>query len=86
MSLPAIAMLIGVGVLVAGLAFYLIAIALVLRKTLFTLGTVHVGLRAIADRVEPVQDILSEITDDLQTVHEKTEQTAGSISDKEPVS
>jgi hypothetical protein len=58
------------GLIVAALAVYLIAIAVVLRRTLFTLGTINVGLRAIAARVEPLEPILTEINSDLAGVRD----------------
>ncbi|MBA2274931.1 MAG: hypothetical protein H0W21_13700 [Actinobacteria bacterium] len=62
--------LIAIGLIVAALAAHLILIALALRKTLFTLGTVNVGLRAIAKRVEPIEPILTEINSDLSVVRD----------------
>lgn len=86
MSLQAIATLVAVGLIVAALAFYLVAIALSLRKTLFTLGTLEVGLRAIADRVEPLREVLTDITEDLKGAHEKTQRLAEHVDEKEEAS
>jgi hypothetical protein len=60
-----VATLVAVGVIVVVLALALIAILLRLRTTLFTLGTVNVGLRAIARRVEPLEPLLAEMNSDL---------------------
>lgn len=65
MSLLAILTLVAIGLIVVALAAYLIAIAFLLRKTVKTLGTVNVGLRAIAERVEPLEPVLLEINSDL---------------------
>ena len=65
MSIPAVVTLIGVGLLVAALAATLLIAVFLLRKTLFTLGTINVGLRAIAHRVEPLQEVLGDINAEL---------------------
>lgn len=57
--------LVAVGLLVVALAVSLITIVVMLRHTLFTLGTINVGLRAIARRVEPLEPILEEVNSDL---------------------
>lgn len=53
------------GLIVVALALALITILLRLRAILFTLGTINVGLRAIAGRVEPIEPLLAEINLDL---------------------
>ncbi len=68
MHILSILTLVAVGLIVAALAVYLITIAVLLRKTLFTLGTINVGLRSIAQRVEPLEPILAEINGDLSGV------------------
>lgn len=60
--------LIAVGLIVAALAVSLITILLMLRGTLFTLGTVNVGLRSIARRVEPLEPVLTAVNSDLSAV------------------
>lgn len=60
--------LIAVGLIVAALAVSLITILLMLRGTLFTLGTVNVGLRSIARRVEPLEPVLAAVNSDLSAV------------------
>ncbi|CAN5689236.1 hypothetical protein BH24ACT26_BH24ACT26_02570 [soil metagenome] len=80
MHLLSILTLVAAGLIVAALAVYLITIALSLRKTLFTLGTVNVGLRAIAARVEPLEPILVEINSDLGGVRDAL---VGVLSKKE---
>jgi hypothetical protein len=73
MSFVAIVTLILVGLLVAVLAAYLVAIALILKHVNFTLGTVIVGVRAIARQVEPVNPLVEEINADLTGVKEALE-------------
>jgi hypothetical protein len=70
MNLLGILTLIGVGLILAAVAGYLIAIALVLRQALKTLGSVNVGIRSIAERVEPLEPALSEIASDLSRVRD----------------
>lgn len=65
MTLLAVLTLVAVGLIVAALAAYLLVILIQLRRILFTLGTVNVGLRAIARRVQPLEPILAEINTDL---------------------
>lgn len=61
---------IAAGILVLALALYLIAIAFYLRKTVDTLGKVTFGVRAIAHRVQPLDEVVTQIEGDLQTVDE----------------
>lgn len=70
MNIFGILTLVGVGLLIAALAVYLLAALYLLRKTLFTLGTINVGLRAIAERVEPLEPVLAEINSDLSGVRD----------------
>lgn len=70
MTLLAVLTLVAVGLIVAALAAYLLTILVQLRRILFTLGTVNVGLRAIARRVQPLEPILAEINADLARVRD----------------
>ncbi len=70
MNIYGILTLVGVALLIAALAAYLLAALYLLRKTLFTLGTINVGLRSIALRVEPLEPVLSEINSDLSGVRD----------------
>jgi len=60
--------LIGVAIIVAALAAYLILIAYSLYKVSFTLGTVLIGVRAIAARCEPLREVIGSIGNDVATV------------------
>lgn len=71
MNLLSILTLVAAGVVLAALAVYLLTITYLLFKTLRTLGTINVGLRAIAQRVEPLEPILTEINSDLSGVRDR---------------
>jgi len=49
-------------------AFYLILIAYVLYDVTFTLGTILIGVRAIAYQTEPVGEVLGGIAGDVQAI------------------
>lgn len=68
MSAAAIVTLVGVGVLVLALAFYLIRIALMLRSVIDTLGKITFGVRAIAHRTAPVNEVVGEIKTDVLAI------------------
>lgn len=70
MNIFGILTLVGVALLIVALAAYLLAALFLLRKTLFTLGTINVGLRSIALRVEPLEPVLAEINSDLSGVRD----------------
>lgn len=70
MNIFGILTLAGVALLILALAAYLLVALFLLRKTLFTLGTINVGLRAIAERVEPLEPVLTEINSDLSGVRD----------------
>ena len=53
--------LIGVFLGVGAVAIYLIIIAYTLNKVSFTVGTVLIGVRAIASQTEPVGAVVSDI-------------------------
>ena len=53
--------LIGVFLGVGAVALYLIIIAYTLNKVSFTVGTVLIGVRAIAAQTEPVGSVVSDI-------------------------
>lgn len=70
MHILTILTLVAAGLIVAALAFYLIAIAMLLAKTLSTLKSVGESLRIIAQRVEPVEPALSGMNEDLLATRE----------------
>jgi uncharacterized protein (DUF3084 family) len=63
--------LMAVGLIVVAVALALITILLRLRKTLSTLRTVNVDLRAAAGRVEPLQPMLTEVNEDLDDANHR---------------
>lgn len=68
MSVLVILTYVAFGLIVVAVALALIAILLRLRKVRFTLGTINVGLRSIARRVEPLEPILGQVNADLSGV------------------
>lgn len=79
MSAAAIAALVVTGVLVAALAFYLLWVVVILRRLTDTLGKVVFGVRAIAHRVEPVEQVVGEINGDLVAVADALEALAADL-------
>ena len=65
MEAAAVVTLIGVGITVAALAYYLIRVALLLRHVHHTLNGVIGGVVAIAEATEPVGPVLGKIHSDL---------------------
>ncbi len=65
MPAAAIVTIVGVGILIAALAVYLIRIALILRHVIDTLGKITFGLRSIAYQTEPLNQIVGEIKADV---------------------
>ncbi len=59
--------LLGLGV-ATYIAFVLIAVAYVLTKVSFTLGTVIIGVRSIAQQTEPVEEIVAGIAADIGAI------------------
>jgi hypothetical protein len=70
-NLLGILTLVVVGLIVAALAVSLVAILVQLRRILGTLGKVNVGLRTIAQRVQPLAPILAEVNGDLAGVRDR---------------
>ncbi len=67
-GLATIGTLIGVAVIVAALALYLITIAAILRQVSFNVGTVLIGVRAIANQTEPLAPVIRDIIGDVQAI------------------
>lgn len=68
MPAPSTVTLILVAVLVVAIASYLAVIAFLLQKASFTLGTVLIGVRAIAFATEPVGPVVAGIGDDIGAI------------------
>jgi len=73
MGLATIVTLIGVAITVAALAFYLITIAATLRHVSFTVGTVLIGVRAIAAQCQPLQPVIRDIVNDVTAIDDDLE-------------
>lgn len=73
MSTAAIVTIIGVALLFGAIALYLAAIAYTLYKVNFTLGTVLIGVRAIAFQTEPVEQVVGGIAGDVAAIQEALE-------------
>lgn len=61
-------MIIGVAILFGAIALYLIGIAYTLHKVNFALGTVLIGVRAIAYQTEPVEQVVGGIASDVSAI------------------
>ena len=79
MSAAGIAALVVTGVLIAALAFFLIWVVLILRRLTDTLGKVVFGVASIAHRVQPVEQLVSEINGDLIAVADALELLAADL-------
>jgi hypothetical protein len=74
MGAATIVTLIGVFVIVAALATYLIIIALTLRDVSFTLGTILIGVRAIQNQTDPVGTYVGTILSDVVAIDQAAKQ------------
>ncbi len=73
MGIESILLFIGLAVAVATIALYLIVVAAMLREVSFNVGTVLVGVRAIAMQTQPIGNVLRDIVRDVQTIDEALE-------------
>jgi|GEM_PF-2368548 hypothetical protein len=78
--------LIGVAVIVAAIALYLINICLILNHVSFTVGTVIIGVRAIAAACEPLAGVVRDINNNVSAIDENLEVlvTGGKPRDRKP--
>jgi hypothetical protein len=53
---------------VVALAGYLITVAYLLNKVTFTLGTILIGVRSIAEQTEPVEEVVQGIAQDVAAI------------------
>ena len=65
--------LIGVAVIVAAIALYLIRICVILNHVSFTVGTVIIGVRAIAAACEPLAGVVRDIANNVSAIDEDLE-------------
>ena len=68
MDAAAIVTIAGVGLIVAALAVYLITISYILVRVSFTLGTILIGVKAIANRCDPLNPIIGSILENVSTI------------------
>jgi uncharacterized protein YoxC len=57
-----------IALVVLALAGYLITVAYVLNKVTFTLGTILIGVRSIAEQTEPVEEVVTGIAEDIAAI------------------
>lgn len=63
-------LLVGTGLMVLAVASYLVYIVYILQDVSFTLGTVLIGVRAIANQVEPVDQVVGGIAANVSAIDE----------------
>ena len=73
MGAATVVTLIGVAVIVAAIALYLINICLILNHVSFTVGTVLIGVRAIAAACEPLGAVVRDIKNNVSAIDEDLE-------------
>ena len=79
-GLATIGTLVGVFVIVAALALYLITIALILKHVSFTVGTVLIGVRAIANQSAPLGPVIRDILGDIRAIEDDLDGLLGSAA------
>lgn len=80
MSLAGIVTLVLVGLLVAALAFYLLWVVVILARLTDTLGKVVFGVRSIAHRLAPVDEVVTQVNSDLTAVADAVEGFAAQLA------
>ncbi len=70
MGIETVVTLVLVAVLVAVLAVYILAIGFALRRLSFTLGTIVIGLRAIAQQTAPVGAVVGDLIKDVDVIED----------------
>ena len=86
MGAATVVTLIGVGVIVAAIALYLTNICLTLNHVSFTVGTVIIGIRAIAAATEPLAPVIRDIANNVSSIDEDLEAlvTGGKGRERKP--
>lgn len=84
MPAAAIATLVLTALLVLALAYYLTRVVIILRKLIHTLSRVTFGVRAIAHRTAPLEDVLTDINANLATVAEAVEEFVERVAGETP--
>lgn len=57
-----------IAVVVLALAAYLLTIVMILKSVSFTLGTVIIGVRAIANQTAPVEEVVRDIATNVNSI------------------
>jgi hypothetical protein len=73
-GLATILTLVGVAIIVAALAIYLIVIAWILNRVSFRLGTVLIGVKAIVHQVEDVPRYVGILVNDVMAIDQAAHQ------------
>jgi lysylphosphatidylglycerol synthetase-like protein (DUF2156 family) len=76
--------LFGVFAIVAALALYLITIALILKDVSFNVGTVLIGVRAIANQTAPLGPVIRDIVADVRAMEDDLNALLGTSSSRRP--
>lgn len=76
-GLATVGTLVGVFVIVAALALYLITIAAILKHVSFTVGTVLIGVRAIANQTAPLGPVVRDILGDVRAIEDDLDSLLG---------
>jgi uncharacterized protein YggT (Ycf19 family) len=86
MGAATVVTLLGVGIIVAAIALYLINIVLILNHVSFTVGTVIIGVRAIAQACEPLAEVIRDIKNNVSAIDEDLEAlvTGGEPRERKP--
>ncbi|MFN2606821.1 MAG: hypothetical protein ABR511_02815 [Acidimicrobiales bacterium] len=74
--------LIGVFAIVAALALYLITISLILKDVSFNVGTVLIGVRAIASQTAPLGPVIRDIVGDVRGMEDDLDALLGQSSSR----
>jgi hypothetical protein len=74
LGLATILTLVGVAIIVAALAIYLIVIAWILNRVSFRLGTVLIGIKAIVHQVEDVPRYVGILVNDVMAIDQAAHQ------------
>lgn len=61
--------LIGVGIAILAVAGYLTIVALTLNHVAFTVGTILIGVRSIANQTEPIGEVVGSILTDVDAIN-----------------
>lgn len=78
MGIETILLLLGVLLAVGAVALYLIIIAATLNKVSFTVGTILIGVRAIASQCEPIGSVVRDILGNVSAIEDAMAAAVGS--------